>query len=99
MKPTAVVINLARGSIVDQDAMNDALNSGRLAGAGLDVFDPEPLEDGNPLFRTRNLLLTPHVSGISPMLWRRQIDLFIENIRRFREELPLLNLIDKQRGY
>lgn len=99
MKPTAVLINLARGSIVDQDALIDALNSGRLAGAGLDVFDPEPLEDGHLLFRTRNLLLTPHVSGISPMLWRRQIDLFIKNIRRFRDGRPLLNLIDKQRGY
>jgi len=99
MKPTSVLINLARGSIVDQDALVDALNSGRLAGAGLDVFEPEPLEDGHPLFSARNLLLTPHVSGISPMLWRRQTDLFIENIRRFRDGRPLLNVIDKQRGY
>ncbi len=99
MKPTAVLINLSRGSIVDQDALVDALNDGRIAGAGLDVFTPEPLPDGHPLFQTKNVILTPHISGTSPMLWRRTIDLFIENVRRFRDGRELLNLVDKRRGY
>jgi len=99
MKPTAVLINLSRGSIVDQDALVDALESERIAGAGLDVFTPEPLPDGDPLYKTKNLVLTPHISGTSPMLWRRTIDLFIENVHRFRDGRDLINLVDKKRGY
>jgi phosphoglycerate dehydrogenase-like enzyme len=99
MKATAVLINLARGSVLDQDALIDALNAGRVAGAGLDVFTPEPLPDHHPLFHVRNLVLTPHVSGTSPMLWHRTIDLFIENVGRYQRNEPLLNVVDKQRGY
>jgi len=99
MKPTSVLINLSRGSIVDQDALVDALESEQIAGAGLDVFTPEPLPDGHPLYKTRNLILTPHISGTSPMLWRRTIDLFIENVHRFRDGRELINLVDKTRGY
>jgi phosphoglycerate dehydrogenase-like enzyme len=99
MKRTSILINLSRGSIMDQDSLIDALESERIAGAGLDVFTPEPLPDGHPLYKTKNLILTPHISGTSPMLWRRTIDLFIENVHRFCDGRGLTNLVDKNRGY
>ena len=100
MKPTSVLINLARGEIVDQKALMEALEEDRIAGAGLDVFVPDPLPDGHPLFSTKNVILTPHISGTDPKLWRRVTDLFIENIRRFRDGRPLINQVeDKSKGY
>ncbi len=99
MKPTSFLINLARGEIVDQDALIAALESEQIAGAGLDVFVPDPLPDGHPLFTTKNLILTPHVAGTSPEMWRRITDMFIDNIGRFRDGRGLLNQVDKVRGY
>jgi phosphoglycerate dehydrogenase-like enzyme len=99
MKPSMFIVNIARGDIIDQDALIDALNTGRIAGAGLDVFIPDPLPDGHPLYTTKNVVLTPHVSGVSHMLWRRVMDIWIENIRRFMVGRPLINQIDKRRGY
>ena len=99
MKPTSVLINLARGEIVDQDALITALENDQIAGAGLDVFVPDPLPDGHPLFTTKNLILTPHVSGTSPEMWRRITDMFIDNIGRFREGRELINQVDKKKGY
>jgi phosphoglycerate dehydrogenase-like enzyme len=99
MKPSAFIVNIARGEIIDQNALVDALNNERIAGAGLDVFVPDPLPDNHPLFSTRNLVITPHVSGISPMLWHRVLDIWIENIRRFQEGKALVNQVDKKRGY
>ena len=99
MKRSAFLVNIARGEIVDQDALIDALNNDRIAGAGLDVFVPDPLPDGHPLYSTKNLIITPHVSGISPMLWRRVMDIWIENIHRFLAGKPLINQVDKKKGY
>ena len=100
MKPTSVLINLARGEIVDQDALMEALEQDQIAGAGLDVFVPDPLPDGHPLFTTKNVILTPHISGTDPKLWRRVTDLFVENIHRFRDGRPLINQVaDKAKGY
>jgi phosphoglycerate dehydrogenase-like enzyme len=99
MKASAFIVNVARGEIIDQEALVHALNSGRIAGAGLDVFVPDPLPDGHPLFSTRNLILTPHTSGVSHMLWRRVMDIWIENIRRFLNGRDLINQVDKTRGY
>lgn len=99
MKQSAFIVNIARGEIIDQEALVDALNRDRIAGAGLDVFVPDPLPDGHPLFSTKNLVITPHVSGISPMLWRRIMDIWIENIHRFLAGKPLINQVDKLRGY
>jgi len=99
MKRSAFVVNIARGEIIDQPALMEALNGDRIAGAGLDVFVPDPLPDGHPLFSTRNLVLTPHVSGISPMLWPRIMELWVENIQRFLAGRPLINQVDKKRGY
>ena len=99
MKPTSVLINLARGEIVDQEALMVALEDDQIAGAGLDVFVPDPLPDGHSLFTTKNLILTPHVSGTSPEMWRRITDMFIDNIGRFREGRELINQVDKKKGY
>ncbi len=99
MKKSAFLVNIARGDIIDQEALVDALNNERIAGAALDVFVPDPLPDGHPLFSTKNLVITPHVSGISPMLWRRIMDIWIENIHRFLAGQPLINQVDKQKGY
>ena len=100
MKPTSVLINLARGEIVDQEALMEALEEDQIAGAGLDVFVPDPLPDGHPLFTTKNVILTPHIAGTDPKLWRRVTDLFVENIRRFRDGRTLINQVeDKSKGY
>lgn len=99
MKPTAVLINVARGSIVDEPALVEALRSGRLRGAGLDVFAKEPLPPESPLWELPNVLMTPHVSAVSPRYWRRETDLIVENIRRYLAGRELLNVVDKERGY
>ena len=78
----------------------EALEQDQIAGAGLDVFVPDPLPDGHPLFTTKNVILTPHISGTDPNLWRRVTDLFVENIHRFRDGRPLINQVaDKAKGY
>ena len=95
----AVLINVARGRIVDEEALVEALRGGRLRGAGLDVFAREPLPVDSALWGLPNVLVTPHVSGASRRFWRRQTDLVIENIRRYAAGEPLLNTVDKQAGY
>ena len=96
----AVVVNVARGALVDEAALAEALAAGRIRGALLDVFDEEPLPAGSPLWRLQNVLLTPHVSGVSPALfWHRMLGLFVENWERYRRGQPLVNLVDKQAGY
>ena len=95
----AVVVNVARGGIVDEDALIGALRSGHLRGAGLDVFAREPLPANSPLWGLPNVLVTPHVSGTSHRFWRRQTDLIIRNLRRYAAGEPLLNTVDKQAGY
>jgi len=99
MKRTPFLVNISRGDVINQQALMDALNNERIAGAGLDVFVPDPLPDGHPLFSTKNLIITPHVSGVSDMLWRRIMDIWIENIHRFRTGKALINQVDKKRGY
>ena len=99
MRKGAVLINVSRGSLVDEDALVDALRSGHLRGAGLDVFGREPLREGHPLWSLPNVLLTPHVSSVTRRFWRRQADLILENLRRLLDGRPLLNEVDKVRGY
>jgi len=99
MKPSAVLVNVARGALVDEDALVRALASGRLRGAGLDVFATEPLPAGHPLWSAPGVLLTPHVSGVSRGFWAREADLITENLRRFLAGRPLVNLVDKHAGY
>ena len=95
----AVLVNVARGGIVDEDALIGALRTGHLRGAGLDVFAREPLPADSALWGLPNVLVTPHVSGSSRRFWRRQTDLIIHNLRRYAAGEPLLNTVDKQAGY
>ena len=99
MKPGAVLINVARGSIVDEEALVAALESGSIRGAGLDVYVEEPLPAQSRLWDLENVCLTPHVGGVSPNFWERETDLIIENLRRYLAGEPLLNVVIKQAGY
>jgi phosphoglycerate dehydrogenase-like enzyme len=98
MKPGTILINVSRGGVVDTDALVAALDSGRIAAAGLDVTDPEPLPAGHPLW-SRNVIITPHSAGQSPGGERRRHELFRENLRRFATGEMLLNVVDKRAGY
>jgi phosphoglycerate dehydrogenase-like enzyme len=99
MKASAYLVNVARGAIVQEAALIQVLRQGRLAGAGLDVFEREPLSQDSPLFGMDNVIMTPHVSGARRDYYDRAIPLFCENLRRFIAGEPLLNLVDKRRGY
>jgi len=99
MKPTAILVNVARGAVVDQQALVEALQEGRLNGAGLDVTDPEPLPPESPLWRMDNVIITPHVSGLGPNTRRRQFELLRDNLRRYAAGEPLRNVVDKEAGY
>ena len=99
MKKGSYLINIARGKVVNTDAMIEALKSGHLAGAGLDVTDPEPLPEGHPLWETPNVIITPHVAGRSEVTDQRRSALTVENLRRFGAGEPLLNVVDKKAGY
>ncbi|HQA69948.1 MAG TPA: D-2-hydroxyacid dehydrogenase [Aggregatilineales bacterium] len=99
MKSTAVLINVARGGIVDEGALIDALRRGHIAGAALDVFEEEPLPPESPLWELPNVILSPHISGVTPHYDERATDLFAENLRRFAAGEPLLNVVSRQRGY
>ena len=99
MKPTAVLINVARGSLIDTDALVDALDRGLLSGVGLDVTDPEPLPDSHVLFSHPKVLITPHVAN-PPALKMASFARFVEeNCRRYRSGKPLLGVIDTTLGY
>lgn len=95
----AWVVNVARGKIIRQGDLVEALRSGHLGGAGLDVFESEPLPRESPLYTLGNVLLTPHVSGLSRGFWPREMRLFRSNLTRFLEGRPLLNLVDPSQGY
>ena len=99
MKPTAVLLNVARGSLVKTDDLLEALRKGTIAGAGLDVTDPEPLPDDHPLWSAPNVLISPHLGGCTERFWPRQIALLRENLSRYLAGKPLLNIVDKARGY
>lgn len=99
MKPDALLINVSRGKLVDEAALIDALQRGRIGGAALDVFEHEPLAAESPLWSLPNVLITPHTSGFRPDHWDAATNLFAENLRRFESGKPLLNIVDKQAGY
>lgn len=99
MKTGAVLINVSRGSLVEEDALVDALRSGKLRGAGLDVVALEPLASDSPLWSFPNVLITPHVSAVTKGYWRRQTQLIVMNLARLRRGEELLNLVDRSAGY
>ena len=98
-KRGAYFVNIGRGPIVETDALLEALRSGQLAGAALDVTDPEPLPADHPLWREENVIITPHVSSRSELTLDRRWEVFRENMRRFAAGEPLLNVVDKGLGY
>ena len=96
----AIVVNVARGALMDEEAIADLLEGGRLRGAVLDVFTEEPLSPASRLWRIRSALVVPHVSPVSPgRFWPRSLDLFIDNWHRYSNGQPLRNLVDKHAGY
>lgn len=96
----AIVVNVARGSLVDEAALADRVRAGRLRGAVLDVFAHEPLEASSPLWGLSSVVVTPHVSSVSPRrYWARELDLLIDNWHRFARGEPMRNLVDKTLGY
>jgi phosphoglycerate dehydrogenase-like enzyme len=100
LPPNAIVVNVSRGALIDEVALVDRLERGRLRGAVLDVFREEPLASTSPLWHLRQILLTPHISPVSPgRFWPRQLDLFLGNWTRYRSGQPLINQVDKHAGY
>lgn len=99
MKKTAFLINIARGKLVHEAELADELAKGTIAGAGLDVFEHEPLDPDSPLWDLPNVIITPHSSGFFEHYWQAVSDLFAENLRRFDRGEPLFNVVDKTLGY
>jgi phosphoglycerate dehydrogenase-like enzyme len=99
MKPTAVVINLGRGPVIDEAAMVRALAGKRIKGAALDVFDTEPLPDGHPYYSMENLLLSPHCADHTPDWTQQGMRFFLEQFERFSQGKPLENVVNKKLGY
>jgi phosphoglycerate dehydrogenase-like enzyme len=99
LKPDAYLVNIARGPIVDEDALIRALQQGWIAGAGLDVFEEEPLPGDSPLWHLENVLISPHVAGFTPRYDERATALFAQNLARYLQGDPLLNLVDSNLGY
>ena len=99
MKPDAYLINVARGPLIDEAALLDALKHRRIAGAALDVFVEEPLPPDSPFWLLDNILITPHTAAVTERLWERHYRLIAENLKRFLAGEPLLNEVDKTRGY
>jgi phosphoglycerate dehydrogenase-like enzyme len=99
MKEDAVLVNVSRGKLIDEAALLRALETGRLRGAALDVFEHEPLPPDNPLWSREDVIVTPHVSGFQAHHWPGATSLFADNLRRFIAGQPLFNVVDKAAGY
>jgi phosphoglycerate dehydrogenase-like enzyme len=99
LKKTSFFVAVSRGGIYDTPSLVKALDSHKLAGAGLDVTDPEPLPAGHPLWKFPNVVITPHVAGNSPGSYARRVTVFKENISHFVRNEPMRNVVDKQKGY
>ncbi len=99
MKEGSILVNIGRGKVVDLMALAQHLESGHIGGAALDVYEEEPLPSDHPLWKMEQVLLTPHVAGISPEVQGRREGVIVENARRFSVGEPLLNVVDKEKGY
>ena len=99
MKPSAYLVNIARGEIIDEPALIEALRTHRIAGAALDVFETEPLPSSSPLWDLDNVILTPHVSGMAPDYESRVVDIFIDNYQYYVTGKRMPTEVDFERGY
>jgi phosphoglycerate dehydrogenase-like enzyme len=99
MKPTAYVVNVGRGGIIEESALIRALQEGWIAGAGLDVFETEPLPEDSPLWEMDNVIVTSHYAGITPHYDERAMAIFLDNLRRYQAGEPLRNVVDRELGY
>lgn len=99
MKQNAYFFNISRGAIVREADLNAALEQGLIAGAGLDVFETEPLSESSPLWERENVIITPHIAALSPYYLDRAIKLFADNLTRYVNGRDMFNIIDKQKGY
>ncbi len=99
MKSTGYLINISRGQVVDQAALIAALNQNQIAGAAIDVTDPEPPAADDPIWSAKNIWVTPHISYSSPGTPRRMVEIFLDNLRRYANGQPLRNIVDKEAGY
>ncbi|MDD9937183.1 MAG: D-2-hydroxyacid dehydrogenase [Myxococcales bacterium] len=99
MKRSAYLINIGRGAHVDQRALIAALQQGTIAGAGLDVFEREPLPEDSPLWAMKNVIVTPHFAGATPHYADRVTDIFVANLERYQRGEPLVNVVDKRQAY
>jgi phosphoglycerate dehydrogenase-like enzyme len=99
MKADSILVNVSRGKLIDEAALVRALDSGRLRGAALDVFEHEPLDPASPLWTRPEVLITPHVSGFHAGHWPRATQLFADNLHRFAAGRPLANVVNKEAGY
>jgi len=99
MKESAYLINVTRGGIIDEDALSDALRAGQIAGAGIDVTEVEPLAPESPLWDAPNIILTPHRAGASQHRPRKIFEFFLAQLERYLKGEPVLNIVDKRKGY
>jgi phosphoglycerate dehydrogenase-like enzyme len=99
MRSDAVLINVGRGPVIDEQAMIAALGEGRIKGAGLDVFEQEPLPSESPLYKMENVLLSPHCADNHAEWLHDAVRFFVAQYERFRKDEPLLNVVDKRLGY
>jgi phosphoglycerate dehydrogenase-like enzyme len=99
MKPSAVVINIGRGPVIDEAALIEALQPGKLRGAALDVFTVEPLPAGHPFYGMENVLMSPHTADRVEGFLEPAMQCFLDNLKRFCAGEPLLNVVDKHAGY
>jgi len=99
MKPSAYLINVTRGGIIDEPALVEALKSGQIAGAGLDVVEKEPLASDSPLWDAPNLILTPHRAGASQHRPRKIFEFFMQNLTRYLNGEQPINIVNKRKGY
>lgn len=99
VKRGALLVNIGRGGLLDDEAAIEALRDGRLGGAALDVFTSEPLDPGSPYWDLPTVIVTPHLSGAMEDYWTPLVALFAGNLRRFERGEPLMNVVDKAAGY
>jgi phosphoglycerate dehydrogenase-like enzyme len=99
MKPTAYIVNIGRGGTIQERVLIRALEEKWIAGAGLDVFETEPLPDDSPLWAMENVIITSHYAGLTPRYHERAMEIFLDNLQRYQAHEPLRNVVDKKLGY